>query len=83
MEVETLQLASSHSLIVSQVPGGGGDSQLAVVVTGVESEEVEEINDAYNDILEELGLVRNDPRFQLIYITLHFSEVLIGQEYPA
>ena len=40
---------------MSQVPGGGGDSQLAVVVTGVESEEVEEINDAYNDIMEELG----------------------------
>ena len=27
----------------------------AVVITGVESEEVEEVNDAYKDILEEIG----------------------------
>ena len=32
------------------------DSHLEVIQTGVESEEVEEINDAYKDILEELGI---------------------------
>ena len=31
------------------------ESHLDVVTTGVESEEVEEVNDAYKDILEELG----------------------------
>ena len=31
------------------------DSHTEVIITGIESEEVEEINDAYKDILEELG----------------------------
>ena len=31
------------------------DNHGVVVVTGVESEEVEEVNDAYKDILEEIG----------------------------
>ena len=34
---------------------GNTESQLEVITTGVESEEVEEVNDAYKDILEELG----------------------------
>ena len=31
------------------------DDNGAVFITGVESEEVEEVNDAYKDILEEIG----------------------------
>ena len=31
------------------------DSHAPIIITGVESEEVEEVNDAYKDILEELG----------------------------
>jgi hypothetical protein len=31
------------------------DSHAEIIITGIESEEVEEINDAYKDILEELG----------------------------
>ena len=31
------------------------DDKGEVVITGVESEEVEEVNDAYKDILEEIG----------------------------
>ena len=31
------------------------DSHFDVIIPGIESEEVEEINDAYKDILEELG----------------------------
>ena len=31
-----------------------------VIITGVESEEVEEVNDAYKDILEELGMYCQD-----------------------
>ena len=31
------------------------DSHGRVVIAGVESEEVEEVNDAYKDILEEIG----------------------------
>ena len=45
------------------------ESHLDVVTTGVESEEVEEVNDAYKDILEELGeqsLVRSTiPKYSL------------------
>ena len=33
------------------------EAHLDVITTGVESEEVEEVNDAYKDILEELGEV--------------------------
>ena len=33
------------------------DSHFDIITPGVESEEVEEINDAYKDILEELGNV--------------------------
>ena len=31
------------------------DSHFDIIIPGIESEEVEEINDAYKDILEELG----------------------------
>ena len=31
------------------------DPHAEILITGVESEEVEEVNDAYKDILEELG----------------------------
>ena len=31
------------------------DSHAEIIITGIESEEVEEINDAYKDILEEMG----------------------------
>ena len=34
---------------------GGIDSHGRVVIAGVESEEVEEVNDAYKDIFEEIG----------------------------
>ena len=33
------------------------DDHGEIFITGVESEEVEEVNDAYKDILEELGTV--------------------------
>ena len=36
------------------------DSHGEIVITGVESEEVEEVNDAYKDILEELGMYCQD-----------------------
>ena len=36
------------------------DSHFDIITPGVESEEVEEINDAYKDILEELGNVMLD-----------------------
>ena len=32
------------------------DSHFDVIIPGIESEEVEEINDAYNDLIEDLGL---------------------------
>jgi len=32
------------------------DSHFDIIIPGIESEEVEEINDAYKDILEELGV---------------------------
>ena len=31
------------------------DNHVDVLISGIESEEVEEINDAYKDILEDLG----------------------------
>ena len=36
------------------------DSHFDIIIPGIESEEVEEINDAYKDILEELG--KNDTK---------------------
>ena len=36
----------------------GIDHHVEVLITGIESEEVEEVNDAYKDILEELGKKR-------------------------
>ena len=38
-----------------ELPRNNEISHLEVITTGVESEEVEEVNDAYKDILEELG----------------------------
>ena len=38
-----------------ELPHNNEISHLDVITTGVESEEVEEVNDAYKDILEELG----------------------------
>ena len=38
-----------------ELPRNNEISHLDVITTGVESEEVEEVNDAYKDILEELG----------------------------
>ena len=42
------------------------EAHLDVITTGVESEEVEEVNDAYKDILEELGekkkIQKNSPK---------------------
>ena len=39
---------------IADLPGNLSP-QGEVFITGVESEEVEEVNDAYNDILHELG----------------------------
>ena len=40
------------------------ESHFDIITTGVESEEVEEVNDAYKDILEELG--DNMPSLSLV-----------------
>ena len=37
-----------------EIPGSI-DKHVDILIPGIESEEVEEINDAYKDILEELG----------------------------
>ena len=39
-----------------------------IFITGVESEEVEEINDAYNDILQELGKIQTLHTFEFDYL---------------
>ena len=42
------------SVAIMDLPGEI-DSLARVVIAGVESEEVEEVNDAYKDILEDIG----------------------------
>lgn len=37
------------------------DKHVDILIPGIESEEVEEINDAYKDILEELGNDNSSP----------------------
>ena len=44
------QLFIDNMDLLSQI-----DSHAEIIITGIESEEVEEINDAYKDILEEMG----------------------------
>ena len=55
-----------------EVPRNNEISHLDVITTGVESEEVEEVNDAYKDILEELG-DQNTEQFTIIDRSLIFS----------
>ena len=42
------------------------DTHAEIIITWIESEEVEEINDAYKDILEELGKIQTLKHDQII-----------------
>ena len=50
-----------------ELPRNNEISHLDVITTGVESEEVEEVNDAYKDILEELG-EQNTEQFTILFL---------------
>ena len=51
-----------------------------IIITGVESEEVEEVNDAYKDIMEELGerLDKHEIHFSISLSFKKFVDISIG-----